>query len=112
MKLRNLIAPAIKYVPIRLPGLVLGLAAGGVIWYARRHADYLLFPAGVAALGLLGLCLVCSCLGAFFLRGSIKRHGVASGLPDELETTHRTHTTFRFKRLVAWPMVEPRMRWE
>jgi hypothetical protein len=112
--IRTRLARVSGYVPIRIPGLALALAALAALWFARREADYLLFPAALAILGLIALCLVFTTLAALALRRSIRRRRARepyAGLPEQLETTRRLTTGFRFRRLVAWPLVEAKMRW-
>ncbi len=101
---------AAGYVPLRIPGLVFGLAAGGVLWFSNSSADYLLLPASLVGLGLLALCMVCTLLAALALRISLRK--AAAEMPDQLETTHAVRTGFRFSRLSIWPLVEVRMAWE
>jgi hypothetical protein len=99
------------YVPLRLPGVVLVAAALVVMRFARERADYVLYPASLAALGLLGACALFTTLASLALWRSV-RTIEGSGVPDQLETTQPLATGFRFRRLVAWPMVETRMRWD
>src|SRR5262249_8879636 len=96
-------------IPLRLPGLLLLVAALVVAWRANRvEADYLLYPAGLAAAGLVVLCALAVAIGAALLR----RGGRRGGIPDSLETPVATPTTFGFPRFASWPLLEARMRWE
>src|SRR5687767_9106787 len=85
------------YVPLRVPGLVFALGALGLLWFSSVHADYLLFPASLIAMGLLLLCMLCSVLGSIALRISLRRQ--TDTLEDEIETTHIVRTGFKFTRL-------------
>src|SRR5262249_7826260 len=100
-----------RYVPIRLPGLVV-LAAGLFVAFriGRAEADYLLYPAGLAAVGRVGVRLPCVALGAWRLRRALA--DVPSGVPENLETTHPTTTAFRVPRFGAWPLIEVTMVWQ
>lgn len=102
---------ALGYLPIRLPGLVLAAAALWVWRFSTRNADYVLHPASLVAFGLLAICAIVTTGATLMLRRSIKQIA-ASGVPDQMETTRPLLTTFRFRRLVAWPLVETGMRWE
>jgi hypothetical protein len=98
-------------VPVRLPGLILLVGALLVAFrFSREQADYLLYPAGLAAAGLVVLCALGVTLGAVVLRRDVRRR--PAGIPDRFETTVATRTQFRFARLAAWPLVEVGMRWE
>ena len=99
------------YVPLRIPGLVFVFGALFVLWFSRSNADYLLYPASLVALGLLGLCMICTLLAALALRFSLRKHGTWE-MPEQIETTHPVRTGFRFSRLSIWPLVEVRMQWE
>ena len=102
---------ALSYVPLRLPGLVLlggGLAAALLV--GRKQADHLLYPAGVAAVGLVAVCAVFVSLAALALRRAVRR--APAGVPESVETHAATRTGFRFPRLAVWPIVEVRMRWD
>ena len=97
--------------PVRLPGLALAALGLAVAMYVGKdQSDYLLYPAGIAAVGLVVLCLIVTLLASLVLRLSLR--GAAAGAPDSLETTVPVHTGFRIKRLGGWPLVEIRMRWE
>lgn len=98
------------YVPVRAPGVLFGAGAAALWWFSHEHADYLLHPASLVALGLLALCGACAGLAALSLWWSLRRDDTA--LPDRLETTRAVRTGFRFARLIAWPLVEVRMTWE
>src|SRR5262245_57094642 len=99
------------YIPLRLPGVLLVVASVLVMRFARERADYVLYPASLAALGLLGACALFTTLASLALWRSVRKIE-ASGVPDQLETLQPLTTGFRFRRLVAWPLVETRMRWD
>jgi len=97
--------------PVRLPGLALAaLGLAVAIYVGENQSDYLLYPAGIAAVGLTVLCLVVTLLASLVLRLSLR--GAPAGAPDSLETTVPVHTGFRVRRLAGWPLVEIHMRWE
>jgi len=98
-------------VPIRVPGLVLAGAAAWLYRFSTRNADYVLHPASLVAFGLLAVCMVMTIAATLALRHSIKKIA-ASGVPDQMETTRPFQTAFRFRRLVAWPLVETKMMWD
>ncbi|HKA91101.1 MAG TPA: DUF58 domain-containing protein [Haliangiales bacterium] len=105
------LARAWQAVPVRLPGLVvLGAGLYAAFRLGKREADYLLFPAGLVAVALVAVSLLCVALGAYLLWRSVRR--APSGLTGNLDTTVSTPTAFRFARFAAWPFVEVKMRWE
>src|SRR5678815_4849700 len=72
--------------PVRLPGLALAaLGLAVAIYVGENQSDYLLYPAGIAAVGLTVLCLVVTLLASLVLRFSLR--GAPAGAPDSLETT-------------------------
>ena len=97
------------HVPLRWPGVLFAGVGLFLWWFSDTHADYLLYPASIVALALLGLCIVCSALGALALRMSLRR--AVDETPEQIETTHIIRTGYRFSRLAWWPLVEVRMRW-
>ena len=97
-------------VPIRLRGLVLGAAGAYLAFaYGAREADYVLYAAGIVAMALVALCMVCVLLAALRVRLAL-RH-VDAGIATELETGRETHTEFLFRWLGAWPLVDARIAW-
>jgi uncharacterized protein DUF58 len=105
------LARACELVPLRFPGLILaGVGLAVSLRVGRKEADYLLYPAGLVAVGLVGVSVVCVTLAALALRRAVRR--LPAGIPDGLETTRPARTGFRFPRLAAWPLVEATMRWE
>lgn len=101
----------LEKVPLRAPGVVL-LAAGAFAAFrvGRGESDYLLYPAGLAAIGLVALCSLTVGTAALLLHRWLAR--AASGVPEDLETLAPRRTAFRFPRFAAWPLVEVSMRWE
>lgn len=98
-------------VPLRARGLLLGVAGAGVAWWiGKPQADYLLYPAGICAIALVGLCSACVVAGALRLYLAVRR--APAGLPGELETMQPVPTGFVFPRLAWWPLVETRMTWD
>jgi len=97
-------------VPIRLPGIVLLVGALLVaLRFSRDEADYLLYPAGLAAAGLVVLCSLSVAVAALVLGRAVRRS--PAGVPETFETTQPTRTTFRCPRLGRWPIVEVRVDW-
>ena len=98
------------FVPVRLPGLIL---LGGGLFVAlrigRAEADHLLFPAGLIAVALVVISLLCVGVAALLLRRWARR--APADVPDSLETTHPVRTGFRLPRFVRWPLVEVSLRW-
>jgi hypothetical protein len=102
---------ALEKVPLRGPGLVLlGAGAYAAFLVGRAESDYLLYPAGLGAIGLVALCALTVGAAALVLRRAVTRHAPIA--PDDLETLAPRRTGFRFPRLGAWPLVEVTMRWE
>lgn len=100
------------YLPLRLPGVLFAGAAAFVLWFSSTNADYLLLPAALVGLVLLGLCALCTVLASVALRISLRRGHPEEEMPAQIETTHIVRTGFRFTRLALWPLVEVRMTWE
>lgn len=98
-------------IPLRMPGVLLAVAGAYVAWWiGKEQADYLLYPAGICAIALVGLSIVCVVAGALRVWLAVRR--MAAGIPADLETTQAVPTGFRFPRLAWWPLVETRMTWE
>jgi uncharacterized protein (DUF58 family) len=96
--------------PLRLPGLALLAAALWVaLRFSREEADYLLYPAGLAAAGLVVLCVASVVLGGVVLRRAVVAR--PAGVPETLETTVATTTTFRCPRFARWPLLEVDLDW-
>jgi hypothetical protein len=97
-------------VPIRLRGLVL-TGAGAYLAFSigEREADYVLYPAGIAAMALVVLCMVCVLAAALRVRLALR--GTDAAIPTELETGRETRTDFLFRWLGAWPLVDARIVW-
>jgi hypothetical protein len=96
--------------PIRIPGLILLAAALYVTFrFSRESSDYLLYPAGLGAMGLLVVCVLGVTAGALTLRRAVRR--LDAGLPDRMETLCPVRTPFRSPRLGRWPLVDVSMRW-
>ena len=89
------------------------MAAAAVVVFlrfARARSDYILFPATLLALALIGLCAVTSALGALLLWRAVRRAPV--GLPPGVDTVHPVAGGFRFPRLAYWPLLQVSMRVE
>jgi uncharacterized protein (DUF58 family) len=99
------------HVPLRAPGLLFAAAAVFVLWFSDTAADYLLFPAALVGLALLGICAICTVLASVALRLSLRKLA-PEAMPEQIETTHIVRTGFRFTRLALWPLVEVKMTWE
>lgn len=96
--------------PIRLPGLILlGAALYVTFRFSSENSDYLLYPAGLGAMGLLILCVLAVAAGALSLRRAVRR--LDASLPDRLETLVPVRTPFRCPRLSRWPLVDVSMSW-
>jgi hypothetical protein len=99
------------WFPVRLPGLALAASGLAVAWWVgKERVDYLLYPAGLAATGLVAIATLGVLVGTLVLWLTVR--GAEHGLPDALETTFTTRTSFRCPRLRAWPLVEIEMAWE
>jgi hypothetical protein len=110
-RIYRLVRRALEPVPLGLPGLVLiGVALLASFRVGRLQTDYLLYPAGLAALGLVGIAIVVVSLGALLLYRHVR--ALPAGVPERLETTQPIRTGFRFPRFRFWPLIEVTMRWE
>jgi hypothetical protein len=91
---------------------VLLVAAGiYVAWGIGKHqADYLLYPAGICAVALVAMAIVCVAAGALRVWLAVRRAPAA--IPADLETMQPVPTGFAFPRLTWWPLVEVKMVWE
>jgi hypothetical protein len=98
-------------IPLRARGILLAAVAAYVAWgIGKKQADYLLYVAGICAIALVGLCILCVLAGALRVWLAVRR--TPAGIPTDLETTQAVPTGFRFPRLTWWPLVETRMTWE
>jgi hypothetical protein len=105
------VARAWAYFPVRVSGLALAAVGALVAWkVGKTEADFLLYPAGLAAIGLVAINLAAVACGTFFVWESVRDADPA--IPDELETNHPQRTGFRFRWLAYWPLVEARMVWD
>ncbi len=96
---------------MRLSGIALALTGAAVaFWVGKSEADLLLYPAGLAAMGLVVVCLLVVIAATFFVWDSV--HDAPSSVPEQLETSHAQPTGFRFRWLAYWPLVEARMTWD
>lgn len=97
-------------VPLRIAGVLLAAAGAYVAFGVGKHqADYLLYPAGICAIALVAMCMLCVVAGALRVWLAV-RHAPAA-IPSDLETTHAVPTGFAFPSLAWWPLVEVKMRW-
>jgi hypothetical protein len=98
------------FVPLRVAGILLAAAGAYVSFGIGKHqADYLLFPAGICAIGLVACCMVCVAAGALRVWLAVRRAPAA--IPHELETTRAVPTGFVFPSLAWWPLVDVQMTW-
>lgn len=109
-RLQEVARPVTDFIPLGSSGWVLLALALAARSFAESNADYLLNAASIAALGVLALCVLFSSLGALTLWRSTRK--LPAGLPTELETLRPVRTQFRFRRMIAWPLVTPRMHWQ
>ena len=86
-------------------------AAGAYVAFGvgKHQADYLLYPAGICAIALVAICMLCVAAGALRVWLFVKAR--PAGIPHELETTHASSTDFAFPSLAWWPLVETRVAW-
>jgi len=98
-------------VPLRTRGVLLVAAGIYVAWGIGKHqADYLLYPAGICAVALVAMAIVCVTAGALRVWLAVRRSPAA--IPADLETMQPVPTGFGFPRLTWWPLVEVKMVWE
>src|ERR1700733_11535097 len=100
-------ARRLAIVPLRAKGLLL-VGAGAYVSFGvgREEADYLLYPAGMCAIGLVGVCALCVTAGALRLWLAVRR--VPAGLPLALDTGQAFRTELVIPRLAWWPLVDVR----
>lgn len=97
-------------VPLRIAGVVLAAAGAYVAFGIGKHqADYLLYPAGICAIALVAMCMLCVAAGALRVYLFVRHRPAA--IPTQLETTHASQTDFVFPSLAWWPLVETRVAW-
>ncbi len=109
-RLRRGVARVARLVPFR-PGAVALFAAalGVVLVWSPKEADFLLFPAGLVAAGLVALNVVVVVLGTLWLLRAVRR--LDAGVPAQLETTRLEATGFRVPRLRAFVLLDVRVAW-
>lgn len=96
--------------PLRPGALVLlGVAFLIVLVVSPDEGDFLLYPAGLVAIGLVALSMVVTLAGAFWLARQVRRLPVS--LPAELETDAPTGTGFRFPSLGRALMLDVQLEW-
>ncbi len=108
--MRQFTARLRRLFPLRVGALVLLLIALGVVFlWSSKEADFLLYPAGLVAMGLVGACALLVTFGTLALRAEVKK--LAAGLPESLETLSATGTGFRFSGLRGWPLLDVSLSW-
>jgi hypothetical protein len=111
LELCRRVVSRLAIVPIRLRGLVLGVAGAYLAFsIGEREADYVLYSAGIVAMALVGLCMASVLAAALRVRLALR--GTGAAIPTELETGRETRTEFLFRWLGAWPLVDARITWE
>lgn len=108
--LRQLLGRARRVFPLRVGAvLLLVIAALVVFTFSSKEADFLLYPAGLVALGLVVACTLLTTLGTLSLRRRVKRLEVS--VPQDLETTRATGTGFRVPALRRWLVLDVSLEW-
>lgn len=109
-RLKQLFARARRVFPLRAGAVLLLVIAALVVWaFSSREADFLLYPAGLVALGLVVVLTVVTTAGTLVLRRAVKR--LDAGLPSDLETTHPSGTGFRFPALRGFLVLDVSLEW-
>ncbi|MFZ5443128.1 MAG: DUF58 domain-containing protein [Myxococcota bacterium] len=109
-RFKQLLARARRLFPLRAGAvLLLAVAAAVVESFASKEADFLLYPAGLVALGLVAVLTLVTTAGTLSLRRAVKR--LDAGVPADLETTHATGTGFRFPALRRWLVLDVSLEW-
>ncbi|MFT3712396.1 MAG: DUF58 domain-containing protein [Archangium sp.] len=99
-----------RLFPLRIAALVLlGLALLIIFVFSPKEGDFLLYPSGVVASGLIAVCALIVTVGTLSLRRHVKKLEV--GLPESLETLAPNGTTFRFPSLRRWLVLDISLEW-
>ena len=98
-------------VPLRARGVVLA-GAGAFVSFklGRSEADYLLYPAGLCAIALVGVCALCVAAGSWRLWRVVRRSPADWAV--ELDTGHPVRTELTFPTLAWWPLIDVRLAWD
>ncbi len=108
--MRRLLGRLRRVFPFRPGALVLlGVALGLVFKWSPAEADFLVYPAGLVALGLVAGCLVLVTFGTLSLRRSVR--ALLVGVPETIETARATGTGFRFPALRRWLVLDVSLSW-
>lgn len=109
-RLRRAVARVTRLVPLRPGAVLLAAAALAVLLvWVPREADFLLYPAGLVALGLVLLNVVAVVLGTVALLRGVRR--LDAGVPERLETQRPGASGFRVPRLRAFALLEVQVEW-
>jgi hypothetical protein len=107
---RRLVLRVARLVPVRPAGLLLAAAAALVVFsWGPKEADFLLYPAALVTLGLVGVTVVVVTLGTLRLLGAVRR--LEPGVPERLVTTRLEASGFRVPRLRAAVILDVRVEW-
>ncbi|MFO0595343.1 MAG: DUF58 domain-containing protein [Myxococcaceae bacterium] len=99
-----------RLFPLRIGALILlALALIIVFLFSPNEGDFLLYPAGLVAGGLIAVCVLVVTLGTLSLRRHLKR--LDAGLPESLETQRPNGTHFRFPALRRWLVLDVTLEW-
>jgi Protein of unknown function DUF58 len=96
--------------PFRAGSVVLLLVALGLVTvFGPKEADFLLYPAGLVAIGLVFGSALLVMAGTLSMRRTVRR--LAALVPTELETTRATQTGFRLPALRRWLVLDVSVSW-
>lgn len=99
-----------RIFPLRFGALLLlAIALLIVFVFSPKEGDFLLYPSGVVAAGLIGVCTLIVVLGTLSLRRQVRKLEV--GLPESIETLAPNGTTFRFPSLRRWLVLDVTLEW-
>jgi hypothetical protein len=109
-RLRRWWGRARRVFPLRVGALVLlALALLIVFVFSPKAGDFLLYPAGIVATGLILACTLIVVLGTLSLRAQVRKLPV--GLPESMDTHAPNGTGFRFGALRGWLVLDVALEW-
>ncbi len=96
--------------PLRVGALILlAFALTLVFIWSPEEADFLVYPAGLVALGLVVICASLVTLGTVRLKRIVSH--LEAGVPETLETTQAATTRFRVPALRGFLVLEVSLAW-
>ncbi|OIP40918.1 MAG: hypothetical protein AUK47_07380 [Deltaproteobacteria bacterium CG2_30_63_29] len=112
-RLLEVAEPVWGFFPLSLAGLMafsLGYAA--FVFFGKAESDYVLYAAGLIAMGIVAVDLFFVFLGFLWLLFSIRHRADEQPLEGQLDAGTELATGFSLPTFVLWPFVEASMKWK